>query len=321
MEARDTIAAARGLGAGTPPRSLVAASPRYGERLIFCLLAACAVISVATTTAIVISLLTPTIGFFQDVSFADFLSLEEWAPTQAENAGFGVLRLVIGTLSITFWAMLFAVPIGLASAVYLSEYARPGVRKAIKPILEVLAGIPTVALGLFAVTFLSPEIQDLAPGFVKTPPFFALAAALGVGLLLVPIIASISDDAMRAVPGGLREGAYALGSTKLKVSTRVVFPAAISGIVASVVLAASRAVGETMVVLLAAGATPNATFDPGQSVLTMTAFIGRTATGDIGTGTITYDTIFAVGSLLFVMTLVMNLIAIRLVRRFREVYE
>jgi phosphate transport system permease protein len=321
MEARDAIAATRALGRPDPSRPLVAERPRYGERLIQGLLAACAVISVATTIAIVISLLSPTIGFFGEVSFGQFFSLDEWAPTNSSDPGFGALRLVIGTLSITFWALLFAVPLGLLSAIYLSEYAKPRVRKAIKPVLEVLAGIPTVALGVFALTFISPEIQSLLPSFVKTPPFFVLAASLGIALLLVPIIASISDDAMTAVPAGLREGAYALGATRLKVSTRVVFPAAISGIVASIVLAASRAVGETMVVLLVAGATPNATLDPGQSVLAMTAAIGRVATGDIATGTITYDTIFAVGSLLFVMTLAMNAIAIRLVRRFREVYE
>jgi phosphate transport system permease protein len=254
------------------------------------------------------------------VSLSDFFSFDEWAPTQADPT-FGVFRIVIGTLSTSLWALMFAVPIGLLAAIYLSEYAHPRVRKIVKPVLEVLAGIPTVALGLFAVTFLSPEIQDLVPSLVKAPPFFALAAGLGIGLLLVPIIASISDDAMRAVPGGLREGAYGLGATKLKVATRVVFPAAISGIVASIVLALSRAVGETMIVLLAAGGTPNASFDPGASVLTMTAFIGKTATGDIATGTVTYDTIFAVGALLFVMTLAMNAVAIRLVRRFREVYE
>jgi phosphate transport system permease protein len=320
MEARDAIAATRALGRPDPSRPLVAERPRYGEKLIQGLLAACAVISVVTTTAIVISLLTPTIGFFGEVSFSEFFSFDTWAPTQADPT-FGVFRIVVGTLSTSFWALLFAVPIGLLSAIYLSEYAKPRVRKTVKPILEVLAGIPTVALGLFAVTFLSPEIQDIFPSFVKTPPFFAGAAGLGIGLLLVPIIASISDDAMKAVPGGLREGAYAMGATKLKVSTRVVFPAAISGIVASIVLAFSRAVGETMIVLLAAGGTANATFNPGESVLTMTAFIGKTATGDIATGTITYDTIFAVGALLFVMTLGINAIAIRLVRRFREVYE
>jgi phosphate transport system permease protein len=320
MEAHDATAATGGPGRLDPSRPLVAERRRLGERAIEVLLAACAVISVITTTAIVISLLSPTIDFFGEISFSDFFSTDEWAPTQADPT-FGVIRIVVGTLSTSLWAMLFAVPIGLLAAIYLSEYAHPTVRKLVKPVLEVLAGIPTVALGLFAVTFLSPEIQDLVPSIVKAPPFFALAAGLGIGLLLVPIIASISDDAMRAVPQGLREGAYGLGATKLKVSTRVVFPAAISGIVASIVLALSRAVGETMIVLLAAGGTPNLSFDPGQSVLTMTAFIGKTATGDIGTGTITYDTIFAVGSLLFVMTLAMNAVAIRLVRRFREVYE
>lgn len=318
MEAHE--AATGGPGRLDPSRPLVAARSRYGEKLIHGLLAACAVISVVTTTAIVISLLSPTIDFFREVSLGDFFSFDEWAPTQSDPT-FGVFRIVIGTLSTSLWALVVAIPIGLLSAVYLSEYARPGVRRIFKPTLEVLAGIPTVALGVFAVTFLSPEIQDVVPSFIKTPPFAAGIAGLAIGLLLVPIIASISDDAMRAVPGGLREGAYGLGATKLKVSTRVVFPAAISGIVASIVLAASRAVGETMIVLLAAGATPNATLDPGQSVLTMTAFIGRTSTGDIATGTITYDTIFAVGALLFVMTLVMNIFAIRLVRRFREVYE
>jgi phosphate transport system permease protein len=286
------------------------------------LLALCAGLAVLTTTAIVIALLEPTIGFFGEIPFRDFFSTDNWAPLGGgDTASFGVIRIIVGTLNVTFWALLVAIPVGLFSAIYLSEYASPTMRRVVKPILEVLAGVPTVAFGVFAVTFLSPEIGDLFPDFIKTPPFAAGIAGLAVGLLIVPIVASISDDAMRAVPGGLREGAYALGGTKLKVSTRVVFPAAISGIVASIVLAASRAVGETMVVLLAAGKTPNLTFDPGASVQTMTAFIGTTATGDVATGTIAYDTIFAVGSVLFVMTLVLNLFAIRLVRRFREVYE
>lgn len=313
METGDATAAA-----GGSKSPFAAAGPRHGETLIRFALAACAVISVATTVAIVVSLLTPTIEFFGEVSLGSFFSSESWNPT-ADS--FGVFNVVAGTLSTTLWGLLVAVPLGLGAAIYLSEYAPNRVRKIVKPVLEVLAGIPTVAIGVFCVTFISPEIQGLFPDFVKTPPFAAGIAGLGIGLLIVPIIASISDDAMRAVPGGLREGAYALGSTKLKVSTRVVIPAAISGIVASIVLAASRAIGETMVVLLAAGANAQLTFDPGQSVLTMTAFIGRTATGDIGVGTITYKTIFAVGALLFVMTLVMNMFAIRLVRKYREVYE
>lgn len=321
MEARSSIEATRALGGRPDPsRPLVASSSRRGEKLIYLLLALCAVVSVITTTAIVIALLTPTIGFFQEVPLGDFFSKDTWAPLTADPS-FGVFNVLMGTINTSLWALVVAVPIGLFSAIYLSEYARPRVRKVVKPILEILAGIPTVALGVFAVTFLSPEIQKVFPEFIKTPPFAAGVAGLAIGLMIVPIIASISDDAMRSVPGGLREGAYALGATKLKVSTRVVFPAAISGVVASIVLAGSRAVGETMIVLLAAGATANFTLDPGESVLTMTAFIGRTATGDVATGTTAYDTIFAVGSLLFVITFVLNIFAIRLVRRFREVYE
>ena len=321
MEARSSIEATRALGGRPDPsRPLVASSPRWGERALRVTLDLCAVVSVVTTTAIVIALLTPTIGFFQEVSFGEFFSKDVWAPLTADPS-FGVFNVLMGTVSTSLWALVVAVPIGLLSAIYLSEYAKPGVRKVVKPILEILAGIPTVALGVFAVTFLSPEIQKVFPEFVKTPPFAAGIAGLAIGLMIVPIIASISDDAMRSVPAGLREGAYALGATRLKVSTRVVFPAAISGIVASIVLAGSRAVGETMIVLLAAGATANFTLDPGESVLTMTAFIGRTATGDVATGTTAYDTIFAVGSLLFVITFVLNIFAIRLVRRFREVYE
>ncbi|MGK2955263.1 MAG: phosphate ABC transporter permease subunit PstC [Solirubrobacterales bacterium] len=307
-------------GVAGKPRSLEASSPRHGEKIIKGLLAMCALLSVLTTTAIVISLLLPTIDFFGDVGLTTFLFGTEWAPT-FEPASFGVLPIVVGTLSTSLWAMCFAVPIGLASAIWLSEYATPGARKTIKPILEVLAGIPTVAIGIFALVFLSPQIEKVFPFMVTVPPFSAGIAGLAIGLMLVPIIASISDDAMRSVPGGLREAAYGLGSTKMKVATRVIFPAAISGIIASLVLAGSRAVGETMVVLLVAGASPNLTFDPGLSVLTMTAFIGQTATGDISTGSITYETIFAVGTLLFLMTLVMNMFAIRLVRKYREVYE
>ena len=223
----------------------------------------------------------------------------------------------------TLWSLLFAIPIGLASAIYLSEYAGQRVRRTIKPILEVLAGIPTVAFGFFALAVVTPAIQSVWPGFLGDTPgiFNVLAGGLMIGLLIMPIIASVSEDAMSAVPGGLREGAYALGATKAKVATKVVFPAALSGIVASIILATSRAIGETLVVLLAVGNTPRLTFDPTESIQTMTAFIATTATGDIGTGTITYKTVFAVALVLFAMTLVMNLASIRLVRKYREVYE
>jgi phosphate transport system permease protein len=257
------------------------------------------------------------------VPITDFLFGTDWGPS-FQPASFGVLPIVVGTLSVTFWALLFAIPIGLASAIYLSEYASPRLRKTLKPILEILAGVPTIAFGFFALIFITPEIQKIWPGhFLGGPPliFSVLAGGLAIGLMIVPIIASISEDAMTAVPRGLREGAYALGATKAKVATRVVFPAALSGIVASVILAISRAIGETMVVLIAVGNTPNLTFSPVQSVQAMTAFIGTTATGDIPNGSTIYKTIFAVALLLFLMTLVMNVLSVRLVRRYRQVYE
>jgi len=304
---------------------LQSSKPRYGEKAIQGLLAACGILSVLTTTAIVISLVGPTIGFFEIVPASEFFFGIDWTP-QFEPPSFGVLAIVAGTFNVTLWGMLFAIPIGLGAAVYLSEYARPRVRKTVKPVLEILAGIPTVAIGFFAASFIAPEIiVPLWPGEflggAAGKPFMALAAGLGVGLMIVPIIASISEDAMSAVPNGLREGAYAMGATKLKVATRVVFPAALSGIVASIVLATSRAVGETMIVLLAAGSTPNFTFNPVESIQTMTAYIGVTATGDISTGSLDYKSVFAVGTVLFAITLVMNMISIRLVRRYREVYE
>lgn len=310
---------------GSPDRErsqLEAASPRYGEKAVFVLLALCALISVGTTTAIVISLLVPTVGFFAEVPFVDFLFGTDWAPTFAD-AAFGVLPIVVGTLTVTFWALVVAIPVGLLTAIYLAEYAPMRVRRVVKPMLEVLEGIPTVAIGLFALYFLRPLLADVLPFLDWGGPFAVGVAGAAVGLMIVPLVSSVSDDAMRAVPAGLREGAYALGATRMKVSARVVLPAAISGIVAAIVLATSRAIGETMVVLIAAGATPNliAPWEVTESIQTMTAFIGTTATGDIATGTITYDTIFAVGALLFVMTLAMNMLAIRLVRRFREVYE
>jgi phosphate transport system permease protein len=303
-----------------PVPSLEAQSPRYGEKAIFGFLFLCAAVSVATTTAIVVSLLFPAIDFFREVPIGDFLFGTVWAPTFTP-ADFGVLPIVVGTFSTALWGMLFAVPVGLGAGIYLSEYASRRVRKTVKPVLEVLEGIPTVAIGIFALIFLSPLIEKVLPFMVNVPPFSAGIAGLAVGLMLIPTISSISSDAMMSVPQGLREAAYGMGATKRKVATSVVFPAAISGIIASLVLAGSRAVGETMIVLLVAGASPNLTFDPGSSVQTMTAFIGTTATGDIATGTITYDTIFAVGTLLFVITLILNMFAIRLVRKYREVYE
>lgn len=319
MEARDVLTSSR--LAATTPRRLEAPSARWGEKLIQGLLALCAGISVLVTAAIVFSLIGPAVGFFREVPISDFLFGSTWSPT-IKPESYGVLPIVVGTFNVTLWGMLFAVPIGLGSAIYLSEYASPRARRIIKPTLEVLAGIPTVAFGFFAFTFITPLLQDLFPGFLGGFNIFnAGAAGLAIGLLIVPIVASISEDAMSAVPAGLREGAYALGASRMRVALRVVFPAALSGIVASIVLGFSRAIGETMVVLMAAGSTPNMTLSPVESIQAMTAYIGVVATGDIATGTIEYDTIFAVGLLLFAMTFVMNLLAIRLVRKYREVYE
>lgn len=301
--------------------SLNASSPRYGEKAIRGFLGLCGALSVAVTTAIVFSLIGPTIGFFREVSIDEFFTGTLWAPAFA-TPSFGVWPIVVGSLMVVAISASVAIPIGLLSAIYLSEYAPPQVRRWVKPALEVLEGIPTVAIGLFAFWFIRPAAEAALPFLPWQGPFSIGVAGLAVGLLVVPLIVSVSDDAMRAVPAALREGAYALGASKLEVSLRVVFPAAVSGIVAAIVLAGSRAVGETMVVWLAAGAgNPRLTFDPTEGAQTMTSFIAGKATGDIPTGTLVYDTVFAVGMLLFVVTLVLNTIAIRFVRRFREVYD
>ena len=296
---------------------LRAARRRWGEDVIKGVLALFALLSIATTVGIVVSLLFPAIEFFRDVSIWDFLTGTDWAPL-FEPARFGVLPLIAGTLVVTVVAAALAVTFGLGSAIYMSEYARPRARRWLKPSLEVLAGIPTVVYGYFALTFVTPRLQELG---IVPGSFNALSAGIVMGVMLIPTVASVSEDAMSAVPNALRYGAYALGSTRLQVSTRIVVPAAISGIVASFVLAISRAVGETMIVLIAAGGQPNWTFDPREAVQTMTAFIAATGNGDVPTGSIEYKTIFAVGLTLFVATFAMNLVSIRLVRKYREVYE
>lgn len=305
------------VSAERPELRLAGKRIRWGEALIKGLLALCALVSIATTTGIVIALLEPAIEFFREVSVVDYLGGRDWSPL-FEPPSFGVVPLVVGTLSVTFWAILVAVPFGLGSAIYLSEYARPRTRRILKPALEVLAGIPTVVFGYFALTFITPLLRDLG---VPVDIFNALAAGLVIGVMLIPTVASLSEDAMTAVPQSLRDGAYALGSNRMQVSLRVVAPAAVSGIVASFVLAISRAVGETMIVLLAAGQQPVIDWNPLHAVETMAAFIAATGAGDVPTGSLEYKTIFAVGLTLFVATLFMNIFSIRLVRKYREVYE
>jgi phosphate transport system permease protein len=229
--------------------------------------------------------------------------------------------LVQGTIVTTVCALAVCAPFGLGSAIYLSEYAAPRTRRVFKPMLELLAGIPTVVYGFFADEVISPIVQDLWPIGDRPSVYNALSAGLVMGVMIIPTVASLSEDAMSSVPDALRQGAYALGSTKREVATRVVVPAALSGVVASFVLAISRAVGETMIVLIAAGAQPTLAWNPGEAMQTLTSFIGSTAIGDVPTGSIEYKTIFAVGSLLFVTTFVMNLFSIGVVRKYREIYE
>jgi phosphate transport system permease protein len=300
-----------------PALRLRAQRRRYSEDVVKVVLGLCALVSVLTTLGIVFALVEPAIEFFAEVNPWEFLTGTTWAPL-FEPASFGVVPLIVGTLSVTFWGCLVALPLGLGAAIYLSEYAKPRTRAWLKPALEVLAGIPTVVFGYFALITFTPFLRDIG---LQVDIFNVLSAGLVMGILLLPTVASLSEDAMAAVPNDLRNGAFALGATKLQVSTRIVVPAAISGIVASFVLAVSRAIGETMIVLIAMGQQPNLSFDPRETGETMTAFIGATGAGDVPTGSLEYKTIFAVGLTLFVMTLIMNVISIRLVRKYREVYE
>ena len=292
-------------------------SRRWGERLIALLLFGCGLISVLTTVGIVVVLVTESAGFFREVPIAEFLTGTRWSPMYSEQH-FGILPLLNGTLLIAAGSMLIALPVGLTSAIYLSEYASPRVRGVIKPVLEVLAGIPTVVYGYFALTFVTPLIRMVFPG---TGIFNAASGAIVVGIMIIPMVASLSEDALSAVPRSLREAAYGLGATRVEVSTRVVVPAALSGIVASFILAISRAIGETMAVTLAAGATPRMTLNFLESIQTMTAYIVQVSLGETPHGTLEYSTIFAVGLVLFLITLGMNLLSQRVTRRFREVYE
>ena len=285
------------------------------------LLLAAAVVSVATTLGIIFSLLKETISFFGDVPIGDFLFGTKWTPLLNESQqSFGVIPLVWGTLYLTGIGLLVAVPIGLLCAMYLSEFAPRRVRKVIKPILEILAGVPTIVFGYFALTFFTPEVLRNLLG-IDVNQFNALSAGIILGILVIPTIASVSEDALSAVPQSLREGAAGLGANRVQVAVRVVFPAALSGVVAALVLGASRAVGETVIILIAGGQTANLGLNPTESYQSMAAFIAATARGDIPTGSLKYETIFVVGMTLFVLTLVLNIASIRLVRKYRQVYE
>ncbi|HET6651617.1 MAG TPA: phosphate ABC transporter permease subunit PstC [Nocardioides sp.] len=281
-------------------------------------LSGAAMLSVAITIGIFFSLLVPAIRFFREVPIGDFLFGTRWAPTFAD-ADFGVLPLITGTLWTTAIGLAIAVPFGLGAAVYLSEYAHERVRRILKPVLEVLAGIPSVVYGYFALYFVAPQLLNGVLG-IEVGTFSVLAAGLVLGVMIIPTVASLSEDAMSAVPQALRQGSMALGANKMRTTLRVVFPAAISGITAAIVLALSRAVGETMIVALAAGTRAQIVTTPTGNGQTMTGFIAQTATGESTPGTLTYNTLFAVGLLLFLLTLAFNLFAGVIVRRVREVY-
>ncbi|HSJ15069.1 MAG TPA: phosphate ABC transporter permease subunit PstC [Longimicrobiales bacterium] len=288
------------------------------ERGVGVVLIAFSSVSILTTLGIVAVLLFESIAFFQEVSPVEFLTSRRWTPLFVEKH-FGILPLLTGSLLIAAGAALVALPLGLAAAIYLSEYALPRVRSVLKPVLEILAGVPTVVYGYFALTFVTPHV--IRPLFPTADYYNALSAAVVMGIMIIPLVSSLSEDAMSAVPRALREGAYALGATRFEVATRTVVPAALSGIVASFILAVSRAIGETMIVTIAAGAAPNLTLNPIRGVQTMTAYIAQVSTGESPHGSLEYRTIFAVGLALFTITLLMNIISARVLRRYREVYE
>jgi phosphate transport system permease protein len=276
----------------------------------------CALLSIGTTAGIVVVLAVETFAFLREVPIADFLFGTEWTPLFA-TPSFGVLPLVAGTILVSAIAMAVALPMGLLSAIYLSEYAPRGVRRTIKPILEILAGVPTVVYGYFALLFVTPILQQFIPGLAG---FNALGPGIVMGIMILPLVSSLSEDAMQGVPRGLREGAYALGATRMQTSLRVVLPAAFSGITAAFILAASRAIGETMIVAIAAGQQPRLTANPLVPVETMTAYIVQVSLGDTPQGTLEYRTIFAVGMLLFLGTFGLNLVSAWLRERYREEY-
>jgi phosphate transport system permease protein len=304
------------------PQPLRATRSRRGERAILAVLWACAAVSILTTVGIVVVLAVEATTFFRSVELLDFLTGTRWAPfgrLESPQFSAGVLPLVNGTLLVTGIAMVVATPLGLGAATYLSEYAPRRVRRSLKPLLEILAGVPTVVLGYFALTFVTPLLRGVL-GTGRVSIFNAASAGIVMGIMIVPTVASLSEDAMTAVPRSLREAAYGLGATKRHVAVRVVVPAALSGIVAAVILALGRAIGETMIVAIAAGNLPQLTADPFDQVQTMTAYIVQAVGGESPRGSLTYQSIFAVGGLLFVMTFALNVAAQRVVQRFREVY-
>ncbi len=281
----------------------------------------CGTISLVTTILIVVTLFEETYHFFKEVSPADFFLETRWQALIPGTESFGVWELVAGTANVVLWSMVIALPLGLAAAIYLSEYAHPRVRGILKPILEVLAGVPTVVYAFFALNVVTQDVLRPLFGDDRVPIFNSLSASTMMAMMILPTIASVSEDAMASVPRELREGAYGLGATRLEVAIKVVFPAALSGIIAAVLLAIARVIGETMIVAVAAGSTPNLTLMPLETIQTMTGYMLQVGLGDAARGTINYTSLFAVASTLFIFTLTLNIIAAYIVNRFREAYE
>jgi len=302
-----------------PPIPLIRRRP-ISERIIEGALFASAVLGVVTTAGIILVLAFQTFEFFLEVSPVEFFTGTKWSGA-IQPYVFGIWPLVSGTFLVAGIAMLVAVPLGLLAAILLADYASPRARNVVKPVLETIAGIPTIVFGFFAVNFLAPQLLQPLLGKSNIGTFSALSGGIVVGLLVTPLIASISEDAMRAVPRGMREGAFAMGATKFEVVRKVVLPAAVSGIMASIILAMSRAVGETMAVSLAVGNKPKLSLDPREGIATMTSFIVRIAQGDVQHGSTDFNSLFAVAGVLFVMTLTMNIAAQWIVRRYRQVYQ
>jgi phosphate transport system permease protein len=294
---------------------------RPGELTIMAILWACGAISLVTTFLIIATLFGETVDFFRDVSFAQFFFSTRWQALIPGTESYGVWALVAGTVNVVLWSMTVALPLGLAAAIYLSEFAGRNTRRILKPILESLAGVPTVVYAFFALTFITEDLLRPLLGTDNVPIFNSLSASLVMAVMILPTIASVSEDAMANVPNELREGAYGLGSTRLEVAIKVVFPAALSGIIAAVLLAIARVIGETMIVAVAAGSTPNFTLNPLATIQTMTGYMLQVGLGDAARGTINYTSLFAVASTLFVFTFSLNVVAAWIVTRFREAYD
>jgi len=294
---------------------------RPGEMLIIASLWICGTISMVTTILIVATLLRETESFFEEVSLREFLLETEWQALIPGTESFGVWELVAGTANVVLWSMVIALPLGLAAAIYMSEYAHPNTRRILKPILEALAGVPTVVYAFFALTVVTENILRPMLGNDNVPIFNSLAASIVMAIMILPTIASVSEDAMASVPRELREGAYGLGATRLEVAIKVVFPAALSGIIAAILLAIARVIGETMIVAIAAGSTPNLTLNPLATIQTMTGYMLQVGLGDAARGTINYSSLFAVAFTLFIFTFTLNVVATWIVNRFREAYD